>query len=170
LYWTPYLSTSTYLPLAKVCRLYYICRYSRFTPLLTHQLSYRSPQNSPKVQIKGTTQYSKNKHIKISSNIFYLLSRQLPLALTSKNNAIPPPAILSSLPVKEEGFQLRINSNGCGKFKQGCRSCCCRGLGRCRQETVCQSLLVRLVAPLCLIILPPGLDEISILLMTLEFG
>ncbi len=49
------LSTSTYLPLAKVGRLCYIVRYSRFTrftPLLTCQLSCRSPKNSPKVQIK----------------------------------------------------------------------------------------------------------------------
>ncbi len=52
------LSTSTYLPLAKLSRLYYIGRYSRFTrftPLMTHQLSCRSPQNTPKVQRKGTT-------------------------------------------------------------------------------------------------------------------
>ncbi len=50
-----YLSTSTYLPLPKVGRLCYIdryCRFTRFTPLLTNQLSCRSPQSSPKVQIK----------------------------------------------------------------------------------------------------------------------
>ncbi len=43
------LSTSTYLPLAKVGRLCYIGRYSRFTRftlLLTHRLSCRSPQTS----------------------------------------------------------------------------------------------------------------------------
>ncbi len=46
------LSTSTYLSLAKVCRLYYIGRYSKFfltLSLLPHQLSCRSPQNSPKI-------------------------------------------------------------------------------------------------------------------------
>ncbi len=83
------LSTSTYLPLAKVCRLYYIgrcIRFTRFTPLLTHQLSCRSPQNSLKVQIKVLHNTLK-KHFNFSSNIFYLLSRHLPLALTREGNA-----------------------------------------------------------------------------------
>jgi hypothetical protein len=106
------LSTSTYLPLAKVGRLYYIGRYSgftRFTPLLTHQLSCRSPQNSAKVQIKGTTQYSKNKHINSSSNIFYLLSRQLPLTFTSKGNAS-----LHLCDVFQQGNQAWGRGRACG--------------------------------------------------------
>ncbi len=72
------LSTSTYLPLAKVCLLYYISKYSKFFStliLLAHQLSRRSPQNSPKVQRKGTLDNT----LKINtsffpSNLFSLLS------------------------------------------------------------------------------------------------
>jgi hypothetical protein len=85
-------STSIYLLLAKVCRLYYIGRYSTFIQtliLLTHQLSCRSPQNSPKVQKTGTLHDT----LKINTLIFPLTSfiflvRQLPLALTSKGNAL----------------------------------------------------------------------------------
>ncbi len=68
------LSFSTYLPLAKVCRLYYIGRYSKFFStliLLTHQLSCRSPQNSPKVQIKGTL------HNTLKVNTFFFLEHLL---------------------------------------------------------------------------------------------
>jgi hypothetical protein len=71
---------------------------------------------------------------------------------------------------KGGGTPLRLDLIRCGKFRWGRRSCCCRGLGRCKQRTALQSLRVHLVAPLRSIVPPPESDGIGILLGTLNFG